>query len=182
MPVIDTGGLVRPFFIAEQFTATKWNTDADKADFANKLCRFIAADFPEHLFTKTLYKRLSLSFGMIAHFCCSGFFGHFFRDLQGKTAFLEEALAWRPCGQPDFTFCDVERAVQARLRSCNLLGAYCALRAAEVEGAERALLALLRHRYEGANPPAPVSVPILHPGSAPRLIRKVAANDQSSLF
>src|SRR5271157_3601827 len=43
MPVIDTGTLVRPAFEAAQFTATKWDSAADKADFANALCRFIAA-------------------------------------------------------------------------------------------------------------------------------------------
>src|SRR5271166_2482106 len=43
MPVIDTGTLVRPAFEAAQFTATKWDSAADKADFASALCRFIAA-------------------------------------------------------------------------------------------------------------------------------------------
>jgi hypothetical protein len=39
-----------------------------KAEFANKLCKFIAADFKETLFTKTLYSRLSNTFGHIAHY------------------------------------------------------------------------------------------------------------------
>src|SRR5271165_4065082 len=43
MPVIDTRTLVRPAFEAAQFTATKWDSAADKADFANALCRFIVA-------------------------------------------------------------------------------------------------------------------------------------------
>jgi hypothetical protein len=182
MPVIDTGGLVRPPFTAEQFTTTKWDTAADKAAFANTLCHFMAADFRENLFTKKLYRRLSLSFGMIAHYNEFEFYDHFFRDLQGKVAFLEETLSWRPCGQPEFTFCDVEHAVQVRLSLCDLPGAYRALRAAEVEGAERALLVLLRQKYEGPDTPAPASVPIPHAGSVPKAARKQAPHDQASLF
>ena len=60
MPVIfDTGALVRPAFDPAEFTATKWETGADKAGFANGLCRFIAADFKLTLFTDKLYRRLA---------------------------------------------------------------------------------------------------------------------------
>jgi hypothetical protein len=53
MPVIfDTGALVRPAFTAADFAATKWDTGEDKAKFANGLCRFIAADFKQTLFTE----------------------------------------------------------------------------------------------------------------------------------
>ena len=182
MPVIATGALVRPPFTEAQFTATQWDTAADKADFANTLCRFIAANFKQSLFTHKLYQRLHLSFGHIAHNNLSGFFDDFFRDLQGNIAFLEETLAWWPCGQPEDTFCDVERAVQTRLRASNLLDAYRALRAAEIEGAERALLTLLCRKYAGQDPPAPVRVPILYPGSPPKAARKEAPKDQASLF
>jgi hypothetical protein len=59
MPIIiDTGALLRPLFTADQFTATQWETAQGKADFGNKLCKFIAADFKQSLFTKTLYGRL----------------------------------------------------------------------------------------------------------------------------
>lgn len=182
MPVIDTGGLTRPPFTAEQFTATKWDTAAEKADFANKLCRFMAVDFPENLFTKKLYNRLSLSFGMIAHFERGCFYNHFFQDLRGKISSLEEVLAWRPCGLPEFTYRDVECAIQARLRSCDLLGAYRALRAAEVDGAERALLALLRRKYEGTDAPAPMRAPVLHSGTPPKATPKDPPQHQASLF
>jgi len=40
-----------------------------------------------------LCRRLALSFGHIAHFERGSFYDHFFRDLQGKGAFLEETLA-----------------------------------------------------------------------------------------
>jgi hypothetical protein len=182
MPVIDTSALLRPSFAESEFTSTKWDTAADKAQFANSLCRFIAADFKQDLFTKKLYRRLSLTFGHIAHFNLHGFFEYFFLDQQGKIAFLEQTLAWWMYGDPHYTFCDVERAVQARLQACNLLEAYRALRAAEVEQAERALLALLHRKYEGQEAPAPSVVPVLHPGSSPKTSREKPAEQQGNLF
>jgi hypothetical protein len=157
MTVFDTSALTRPPFTDADFTATKWDGAAEKAAFANALCRFISADFRESLFTQKLYRRLALSFGQIAHFNRGCFYNHFFRDLQGEVAFLEETLAWVPCGEPSHTFNDVERAVLARLRKSNLLAAYRALRAAEIEGAERALLAKLREKHEGAPTPSPTA-------------------------
>ena len=117
-----------------------------------------------------------------AHFDRGSFYNHFFRDLQGKVAFLEETLAWVPCGQPSHTFCDVERAVLARLRKSNLLDAYRALRAAEVEGVERALLAKLREKYEGAPTASQTSAPILHRGDPPKTRRTAQQSGQTNLF
>ena len=93
MPVMfDTGSLVRPAFTAADFAATKWDTGEVKAKFANDLCRFMAKDFKENLFTRALYQRLSMCWGHIAHYDREGFFSEFFRDLQGKVAFLEQIL------------------------------------------------------------------------------------------
>jgi len=97
-------------------------------------------------------------------------------------AFLEETLAWVPCGDPRHTFCDVERAVLARLREGNLLGAYRELRAAEVEGAERALLVKLREKHEGTPVSSQTSAPILHPGAPPKTHRTAHQSGQTSLF
>ena len=97
-------------------------------------------------------------------------------------AFLEETLAWVPCGHPSHTFCDVERAVLARLRKSNLFDAYRALRAAEFEGAERVLLAKLREKYEGTPRPSQTSAPILHPGAPPKTRRGGQQSEQTSLF
>jgi hypothetical protein len=66
--VFDTGALLRPHFVAADFAATKWDSAETKADFANKLCKFIAADFKESFFTKALYNRLHQTFGNIAHY------------------------------------------------------------------------------------------------------------------
>jgi hypothetical protein len=182
MTVFDTSALARPLFTDADFTATKWDSAFEKAAFANALCRFMSDDFRESLFTQKLYRRLALSFGHIAHFEHGCFYNHFFRDLQGKLAFLEETLAWVPCGQPTHTFCDVERAVLARLRKSNLLDAYRALRAAEVEGVERALLAKLREKYDGTPPHSQTSAPILHPGDPPKTRRTGQQSEQTSLF
>ena len=92
MTVFDTRALAHPLFTDADFTATKWDGAAEKAAFANALCRFISADFRESLFTQKLYRRLALSFGHIAHFERRCLYNHFFRDLHGKVAFLEETL------------------------------------------------------------------------------------------
>lgn len=178
--VFDTSAFLRPAFGADEFTPTKWDSAATKAEFANKLCRFVAADFKETLFTKTLYRRLSLCFGHIAHYDRFGFLDHFFRDLDGKVAFLEETLQWRSFGDPTYTYCDVERAVQARLRACNLLAAYRALRAAEIERAERAQLQRLQAKYDGATTQA--EPPLIHAGRAPRPVQPRPPGDQPSLL
>jgi hypothetical protein len=66
--VFDTSALLRPRFTADEFTPTKWDSAEAKADFANKLCQFIASDFKESLFTKVLYNRLNMTYGHIAHY------------------------------------------------------------------------------------------------------------------
>lgn len=173
--------LTRPAFIEGDFIATKFDTAADKAWFANELCRFIACDFRQTLWTKRLYQRLSLSFSNIAHYNSQGFWEEFFAGLQGKVRFLEQTLA-HPCyGQPEHTYCDVECAVQARLRACDILPTYRALRAAEIESVERALLNRLRQKYEGVPPTRPVDLPILRP-AAPSRPKQNTATDQPSLL
>jgi len=161
----DAKALVRPLFVEADFTPTKWDTAADKAWFANALCKFIAADFARTLWTKRLYRRLSQCYGHIAHYSDAGFWGVFFNDTQGKLDFLDETMSHRCHGDPTYTYCDVERAIQARLRRSGIVPAYQALRLAEIEAAERAALARLRAKYEGAPPPA--AAPHHQPPSLP---------------
>ena len=184
MPVVfDTGALLRPRFQPDEFTATKWDTGEVKAKFANGLCRFMAADFKEPLFTKALYQRLSMCFGHIAHYNREGLFEEFFSDLRGKIDFLEQTLAWRCFGDPECTYSDLESGVNARLRCCNLLAAYRALRAAEVENAERDTLRRLQQKYDGDNAPRVAPTPLLHPGVPPRTpSRKTTPERQTALF
>jgi len=49
-------------FLPSDFTATKFSTAADKAEFGNTLLRFIESDWASALFTKSLYNRLSMCF------------------------------------------------------------------------------------------------------------------------
>jgi hypothetical protein len=183
MPVIfDTGALLRPAFDAAEFIATKWDGPADKAAFANTLCRFMAADFKQSLWTKTLYRRLSLTFGHIAHTDSSGFYGTFFENLQGKVEFLEQTSSYGCYSDPEYTYCDVERAVIKRLTACHLLGAYRAMRAAEREGAEREMLRRLQQKYDSGTAPQVAPKPILHPGPAPVLSHRRKPAEQPSLI
>jgi len=182
MPAIySTGALVHPVFTAADFTATKWDTSDDKAAFANGFCRFMAADFKVSLFTDKMYRRLSNTFGHIAHYNKSGFIAEFFADLRGKVDFIEQTMMWQPGGDPAWTYSDVEHAIHARLRTCDLFTAYRALRAAEIEGAERELLRILVAKF--ANGAAARSVPILHCPAIPKA-KSVAkdSGDQPMLF
>ena len=182
MPPCTAQALTRPLFTDQDFVPTQFSTAADKAAFANALCRFVAADFREALFTNRFYQRLSLCFGHIAHGNREGFAAVFFHDLRGKVAFLEETLG-HPCyGDPAFTYSDVERAVIARLRAGDVLNTYRARRAAEIDAAERALLAQLRAKYDGVPiPPCPA------PPAAPQIVRPRnrhggQAGEQQSFF
>ena len=182
MRPIAAPALTRPLFTEQDFTATKWDTGADKAWFANALCRFIAHDCPRQQWTQRLYRRLALCYGHIAHYNSQGFWDEFFGTLQGKVAFIEQTLHWPCFGQPDYTYCDVERAVQARLCAADTLANYRALRAAEVECAERALLNALRAKYDGVAPSKATELPIPRPPAPPRTHPTAVPERQTRLF
>jgi hypothetical protein len=55
-------------FLPSEFTATKFSTAADKAEFGNTLLRFIESEWASALFTKHFYNRLSMCFAHIAHY------------------------------------------------------------------------------------------------------------------
>jgi hypothetical protein len=181
--VFETTALVRPLFTAADFAPTKWEGADIKVDFANKLCRFIAEDFKESLFTKALYHRLHQAFGLIAHYNRDGFHGTYFRDVGGKVTFLEELLQWPCFGDPEYTYSDVERAIRQRLRDCDLLTAYRALQAAEIERRERETLRRLSAKYAPENDVQPTAPPVLITYAPGRSARpKAAPSDQASLF
>ncbi len=188
MPVVfDTWALRRPRFHADEFTATKWDSSEVKAKFAASIslplhgCRLQRSLFAKALLSRGLLDVLQ---GHIAHYNRAGFAGgEFFRSQRGKVDFLEQSRAWRCFGDPEYTYSDVEAAVNARLRSCNLLAAYCALRAAEVENAEREMLRRLQQKYQGGNAPQIAPTPIVHPGATPKpTSRKPSTDQQTALF
>lgn len=139
--------LTQPRFQEADFIPTEFYPGEDQAAFANDLMRFLAQDCPQGRFTKFLYRRLSNSFGHIAHYNRHSFFSYFFSDTASRISFLEETLAW------PYTFVDVERAVAARLRESGLLLALRAQRVVEIGVAERALLLRLKAKYEPADEP-----------------------------
>jgi hypothetical protein len=55
-------------FLPSDFTATKFSTAADKAEFGNTLLRFIESEWAPALFTKSFYNRLSMCFSHIANY------------------------------------------------------------------------------------------------------------------
>jgi hypothetical protein len=102
-------------FTADQFTPTKFDTAEDKAKFANQFVKFVSSGFKQSNFTKAFYRRLSMTFGHIAHYNQYGFWDTFFTNVNDKVAFIEQSLN-HPCyGDPAWTYSDVERALQTWL-------------------------------------------------------------------
>lgn len=174
--------LTFPPFTDQMFEPTESSTATDKAGFANTLCRFIKADFPQSMWKRPFYQRLSNTFGHIAHCDIGGFWETFFADYRGKVEFIEAILQHACYGDPRHTHSDVERAVQPRLHRCNTLDRYRALRSAETEGAERALLERLRAKYEGVAPTRVVDLPAVQTDARPRSRRDDAKGRQQSLI
>jgi hypothetical protein len=121
-------------FPLDEFTPTKFSTAADKAGFGNHLLRFIESEWAQALFTKEFYHRLSMCFGHIAHVDRPTFYETWFTSDQDRLRFLEKTLKWPCWGDPEYTFSDVERAIQQEVRKHNYLARY-QLRVAEAERA-----------------------------------------------
>jgi hypothetical protein len=143
-------------FEPDHFTATQWSTAEDKAKFANALTKFIAEEFPRQSFSKILYQRLSNTFGHIAHTNQDGYYSVFFERDADKVVFLDQTLRWPCYGDPTYTFCDVERAVQRRVRAANVVDVFRMREADATRDRELATLAQLQAKY-GANREAPSS-------------------------
>jgi hypothetical protein len=120
LPSTLVRALTTPAF-TDHFTATQWCAAEDKAKFANALMKFIALEFPRQSFGKSLYQRLSNTFGHIAHTNQDEYYSTFFERDADKVVFLDQTLGWPCYGDPTYTLCDVERAVQRRLRAANAM-------------------------------------------------------------
>ena len=110
-------------FLPTEFTPTKFSTAADKAEFGNHFLRFIESEWAQALFTKDFYHRLSMCFGHIAHMDRPTFYETWFTCDQDRLRFLEKTLKWPCWGDPEYTFSDVERAIQQEVRSAITLPA-----------------------------------------------------------
>jgi hypothetical protein len=170
-------------FLPSDFLPTKFSTSADKADFGNTFLHFIDTEWKQTLFTERLYNRLSNTFGHIAHYNRPTFYSTWFTCDADRLRFLEHALDWPCWGEPEFTFCDVERALQREIRRRNYL-AHHELKAAEsLHSAEMAILKRLEAKYR------PVAVRTSDetfepatPANSSAIIAKVAVPVQGSLF
>jgi hypothetical protein len=166
LPAATVRALTIPAFTAAEFTPTQWASAEDKAKFANALMKFIALEFPRQGFTKSLYQRLSNTFGHISHHNLDGFYAVFFeRDLD-KLVFLEQTLSWLHFGAATFTFSDVERAVKRRLRAAKVIDIFRLLEADVTRRRELATLARLQEKY-GARTLPPDPAPIGSQPSSP---------------
>ena len=156
MPASIVRALTNPAFTAAEFSPTQWDSAEDKAKFANALMKFIAGDFPRQSFTKSLYQRLSNTFGHIAHCDLEGFYGVFFERDADKIVFVDQTLRWPHFGDPAFTYSDVERAVKRRLSAANVIEVFRMREADAVRRRELATFARLQEKY-GARTPPPAS-------------------------
>ena len=108
---------MKQIFSASQFTPTQWDTAEDKAKFANHLVRFIESGFKQPLFYKWFYRRLSMTFGHIAHYNSYHFYTVFFQSPEGKRNFLNSLLTGGGYGDPAFTYSDVEKVIKEYVRT-----------------------------------------------------------------
>lgn len=135
-------------FEAAQFTPTEYDTAADKAKFANQFVRFVEADFRETLFPKWFYKRLSMTFGNIAHYNQAGFYAAQFSSLRRRENFLRQCWLFTSRGSPAFTYSDVERVLADWISKSGLIEKIQAEIANLIEANERQTLAVLKAKYE----------------------------------
>jgi hypothetical protein len=111
-------------FTADRFTATAWEGAEAKVRFARDFVSFVESDFAPARFTRSFYRRLSLTFGHIAHYDRLGFYDTFFTTTEDKVRFLRQTLD-HPCyGDPALTYSDVERALQGWVRVNGVLARY----------------------------------------------------------
>lgn len=134
-------------FLLSDFTATKFSTAADKAEFGNTLLRFIESEWASALFTKSCYNRLSMCFGHIAHYNRAQFYEEWFSSLADQVRFLKHTLRFPCYGDPEYTFSDVERAIQREIVNRNYLARYELRLAEEQQATDLALLRQLECKY-----------------------------------
>ena len=74
----------------------KYLTAGEKTKILKSFERFVKSGFKETLFTKAVYKHLSLHFGFIAHYNQQGFYSARFEDAQGLAKTLHAIVNASP--------------------------------------------------------------------------------------
>jgi hypothetical protein len=170
-------------FHPSEFVPTKFSTAQDKADFGNTFLHFIESEWARAAFSKSFYNRLSMCFSHIAHGDRTGFYVTWFTSDTDRLEFLRHSLQWPCWGDPEYTFCDVERAIQQEIRKRNYLARY-ELRAAEaVRSGEMETLKRLEAKYRtvASHQPDADSAPSI-PSSAAQEVVRARMPVQASLF
>jgi hypothetical protein len=134
-------------FLPSEFVPTKFSTAQDKADFGNTLLHFIESEWLLTVFTKSFYNRLSMCFGHIAHYNRTQFHEEWFSSLAAQVRFLNHTLRFPCYGDPEYTFSDVERAIQREISNRNYLARYELRLAEERQATDLALLRQLERKY-----------------------------------
>lgn len=134
-------------FLPSEFVPTKFSTAQDKADFGNTFLHFIESEWARTAFSKSFYNRLSMCFSHIAHYDAAGFYATWFTTDADRLRFLRHTLAWPCWGDPEFTFCDVERAIQQEIRKRNYLARYELRTAEAARSREMETLKRLEEKY-----------------------------------
>jgi hypothetical protein len=170
-------------FHPSEFVPTKFSTAQDKADFGNAFLHFIESEWARTAFSKRFYNRLSMCFLHIAHYDVAGFYATWFTSDADRLRFLQHTLSCPCWGDPEYTFCDVERAIQQEIRKRNYLARY-ELRAAEaVRSGEMETLKRLEAKYRTvvSHHPDTDSASSI-PSSAAQEVARARMPEQASLF
>lgn len=135
------------------YTATKFSAVADKEKFERQFKAFVLSDFAASKFPKWFYTRLSMCFGHIAHYNQGGFYSTFFESTKDKLRFLKITTThpYAGCGDPAYTYSDVESVLTQWVLNENLIGKYANQLGAENEEYERAMLSHLQKKYGGVS-------------------------------
>ncbi len=104
--------MAKQLWDVEKLSPTKFSTVADKVKFGNQFVKFFQSGFSKEKFPKWFYTRLSMCFGMIAHYDINGFYETFFTNDKDRAEFVEMVLNYPCYGSPEFTFCDIEKQIQ----------------------------------------------------------------------
>lgn len=101
-------------FNPDQFTDTRFDTAEAKADFANHFVKFVEDGHQWEDFPDWFYRRLSMTFGHIAHYDRVGFYNTFFTSAEGLVRFARHTHGgqfWIGRGDPSHTWADVEQVL-----------------------------------------------------------------------
>ena len=102
----------KKLFSAKDFVYGKFYSAEDKAKFTNQFVKFVESDFSVKHFPKWFYQQLSNTFGHIAHYDREGFYQTWFSNEKSKLDFIIWCKEYNIIGSPEYTFSDVEKALQ----------------------------------------------------------------------